>query len=79
MRLEVDPARFKRLCPVIGQTDGLAVPKQSKVSWVKHGLALLPEFPFFLGVGLPGVGTRPDQDHRLIGGDAARADPAGLG
>ena len=43
MRLEVDPARLKRLRPVIGQTDGLAVSKQGEISRVEHGLALLPE------------------------------------
>ena len=43
MRLEVDPSRFKRLRPVIGQTDRLTVREQREVSRVKHGLALLPE------------------------------------
>ena len=43
MRFEVDPARLKRLRPVIGQTDRLTVREQREVSRVKHGLALLPE------------------------------------
>ena len=35
----------------------------------------LPEFPFFLRIGLPGVGTRPGQQHRFIGAHACRAGP----
>ena len=38
-----------------------------------------PEFPFFLGIGLPGVGTRPGQEHRFIDTHPASADPASAG
>ena len=43
VRLEVDPARLKRLRPVIGQADRLAVREQREVPRVKHRLALLSE------------------------------------
>ena len=35
----------------------------------------LPEFPFFLGVGLPSLRTRSGQEHRFIGAYACRAGP----
>ena len=45
MRFEVDPARLKRLRPVIGQADRLTVREQGEVPRVKHGLTLLPPPP----------------------------------
>ena len=71
-----EPRRSVLCRPVAGGFARPATAKRPAAPFEGFQPQALPEFPFFLGVGLPGVGTRPGQDHRLIGGDAARADPA---
>ena len=41
MRLEIDPPGFERPRSVIGQANGLTVPKQGEVPRVKDGLPAL--------------------------------------